>query len=143
MSEKVKDTSLDALFNHAREAATKSYSPYSKFSVGAAIRTQSGNIHSGANVENAAYPLGSCAEASAISAMIGFGESVITDIAIVSLEVNPCFPCGGCRQRISEFATRATRIHVVDTSGTVQSFTVDDLLPHAFGPHALNMDQRA
>lgn len=131
------------LFDLAREAATKAYAPYSQFSVGAAIRTPMGNIHTGANVENASYPLGSCAEASAISAMIGLGEREIADIAIISLQNNPCFPCGGCRQRISEFATHATRIHVMDARGHVQSFPVNDLLPHAFGPHALNRDNRA
>lgn len=139
----INENSLQQLFDVAREAAKKAYAPYSKFSVGAAILTSSGHIHSGANIENAAYPLGSCAEASAISAMIGHGEREISDIAIVSLQTNPCFPCGGCRQRISEFASRATRIHVVDASGAVQSFSVSDLLPHAFGPHALNMDHRA
>ena len=137
------EQSLEQLFDLAREAATKAYAPYSQFAVGAAIRTPSGNIHSGTNVENAAYPLGSCAEASAISAMIALGEREIADIAVVSLQNNPCYPCGGCRQRISEFATSATRIHVMDTKGTVQSYTIDDLLPHAFGPHALNKDQRA
>ena len=137
------DQSLQQLFDHAREAATKAYAPYSQFSVGAAIRTPAGHIHSGGNVENASYPLGSCAEASAISAMIALGEREIADIAVISLQNNPCYPCGGCRQRISEFATSATRIHVIDATGTIRSFTIDDLLPHAFGPHALNKDHRA
>lgn len=137
------EQSLQQLFDHAREAATKAYSPYSQFSVGAAIRTPSGNIHSGANVENASYPLGSCAEASAISAMIALGEREIADIAIIALQKNPCYPCGGCRQRISEFATQATRIHVMDESGSILSHSIDDLLPHAFGPHAINKDHRA
>ncbi len=143
MSANMDALTLNTLFDRAREAAAKAYAPYSKFSVGAAIRTPSGHVYSGSNIENAAYPLGSCAEASAISAMVGQGEREISDIAIVSLQANPCFPCGGCRQRISEFASRTTRIHVVDAKGVVQSFTVDDLLPHAFGPHALNMDHRA
>lgn len=129
---------LEQLFDLAREAATKAYAPYSKFSVGAAIRSVSGAIHSGANVENAAYPLGSCAEASAISAMIRNGDDKIADIAIVSLQNNPCYPCGGCRQRIAEFATPATRIHVMSADGKIVTHRVDDLLPHAFGPHALN-----
>lgn len=137
------ENSLEKLFDLAREAATKAYAPYSQFSVGAAIRTPAGNMHSGSNIENAAYPLGSCAEASAISAMIALGEREISDIAVISLQNNPCFPCGGCRQRISEFATRATRIHVIDATGTIHSYSVDDLLPHAFGPHALNKDFRA
>ena len=131
------ETALAQLFDHAREAATKAYAPYSQFSVGAAIRSASGNIYSGGNVENASYPLGSCAEASAISAMIGLGDREIADIAIVSLQNNPCHPCGGCRQRIAEFATRTTKIHVVNADGSFQSYSVDELLPHAFGPHAL------
>jgi cytidine deaminase len=134
------EQSLEQLFDLAREAATKAYAPYSQFAVGAAIRTPAGNMHSGGNVENASYPLGSCAEASAISAMIALGEREIADIAVVSLQNNPCYPCGGCRQRISEFATSATRIHVIDASGAIHSYSVDDLLPHAFGPHALNKD---
>jgi cytidine deaminase len=137
------DQSLHQLFDHAREAATKAYAPYSQFSVGAAIRSTSGKIFSGSNVENAAYPLGSCAEASAISAMISLGEREISDIAVVALQANPCYPCGGCRQRISEFATHATRIHVMDATGTILTHTIDELLPHAFGPHALNLDHRA
>lgn len=137
------DDGLDRLFDLARHAATRAYAPYSQFSVGAAIRTRSGTLVSGANVENASYPLGSCAEASAISAMIGAGERDIADIAVISLNTNPCYPCGGCRQRISEFATRATRIHVMAADGTILSSTLDDLLPHAFGPHALNQDHRA
>lgn len=137
------DQALVRLFDLAREAATKAYAPYSQFSVGAAIRTPAGNMHSGANVENASYPLGSCAEASAISAMIALGEREIADIAIISSQNNPCYPCGGCRQRISEFATLATRIHVIDATGAILSYSVEDLLPHAFGPHALNKDHRA
>ena len=137
------DNALNQLFDHAREAATNAYAPYSQFSVGAAIRTPSGKIFAGANVENAAYPLGSCAEASAISAMISLGEREIADIAVVALQANPCYPCGGCRQRISEFATHATRIHVIDPAGNIHTHTIGELLPHAFGPHALNLDHRA
>lgn len=137
------DQSLQQLFDLAREAATKAYAPYSQFAVGASIRTPAGNMHSGANVENASYPLGSCAEASAISAMIALGEREIADIAVMSLQNNPCYPCGGCRQRIAEFATLSTRIHVITSDGTIRTHTVDELLPHAFGPHALNKDLRA
>jgi cytidine deaminase len=136
------DNALRHLFDIAHEAATKAYAPYSQFSVGAAIRTSSGKIYSGANVENASYPLGSCAEASAISAMIGLGEREIADIAIVSLQHNPCYPCGGCRQRIFEFATHATRVHVMAMDHNISSYSIADLLPHAFGPHGVNKDQR-
>lgn len=132
------DERLQQLFDLAHEAATKAYAPYSQFAVGAAILSASGHMYSGANVENAAYPLGSCAEASAISAMIREGENRIADIAIISLQNNPCYPCGGCRQRIAEFATPKTRIHVLNSDGTMMTHHIDDLLPHAFGPHALN-----
>lgn len=137
------DADLARLFDIARDAAKKSYSPYSRFPVGAAIMTTTGQICSGANVENAAYPLGSCAEASAISAMVALGEKAIANIVVISLQNNPCYPCGGCRQRISEFATPTTRIHVIDVAGRIRSHTVDDLLPHAFGPHAMNKDVRS
>ena len=137
------DNDLKKLFDLAREAATKAYAPYSQFSVGAAIRTPAGNIHSGANVENASYPQGACAEASAISAMIALGERDIADIAVMSLQNNPCYPCGGCRQRIAEFASAATRIHVIDQDNVILSYTVDELLPHAFGPHALAINHKS
>ena len=137
------DVNLSELFDLAREAAGQAYAPYSKFSVGAAILSTSGKIYSGANVENASYPLGSCAEASAISAMVRAGDHEIADIAVISLQNNPCYPCGGCRQRIAEFAKHVTRIHVIGTDQKILSYHMDDLLPHAFGPHALNQDHRA
>jgi len=136
------DVNLTDLFDQALDAAQHAYAPYSKFLVGAAIRTSSGKIYSGAYVENAAYPLGSCAEASAISAMIRGSDHEIADIAIISLQNNPCYPCGGCRQRIAEFSKRITRIHVIGADHNISSYNMDDLLPHAFGPHALNQDHR-
>ena len=134
------DTALQTLFDSADAAAQNAYAPYSNFSVGAAILTASGKVYSGCNVENAAYPLGSCAEAGAISAMVLAGETSIVDIAIVSAESNPCYPCGGCRQRISEFSTRATRVHLRDgVTGKSISHSMDDLLPHSFGPRDLKI----
>jgi cytidine deaminase len=119
-------------------AAQKAYAPYSNFSVGAAIRTASGHILSGCNVENAAYPAGTCAEAGAIAAMIAAGETTISDIAIVGVKSNPCYPCGACRQRIFEFANRSTRVHLRDgVTGKSITHSVDELLPHAFGPRDL------
>lgn len=128
---------LKALFDAAYAIAPKAYAPYSGFSVGAAIRTVKGQIYTGCNVENAAYPVGTCAEAGAIAAMIAVGDTTIADIAIVSPNANPCMPCGGCRQRISEFSTAATRIHVLDQKGEALSYAVVELLPFAFGPGAL------
>jgi cytidine deaminase len=128
------DTTLKALFDAADKAAQKAYAPYSKFSVGAAIRTASGRILAGCNVENAAYPAGTCAEAGAIAAMIAAGETIIADIAIVGVKSNPCYPCGACRQRIFEFSDAATRIHMRDeVTGEAITHSIDALLPHAFG----------
>jgi len=132
------DASLKALFDAADHAAQKAYAPYSNFSVGAAIRTASGHILSGCNVENAAYPAGTCAEAGAIAAMIAAGETKISDIAIVGVKSNPCYPCGACRQRIFEFSDAATRVHLRDgATGEAITHSIDALLPHAFGPRDL------
>jgi len=132
------DATLKALFDAADHAAQKAYAPYSNFSVGAAIRTASGHILSGCNVENAAYPAGTCAEAGAIAAMIAAGETKISDIAIVGIKSNPCYPCGACRQRIFEFSDAATRLHLRDgATGEAITHSIDAMLPHAFGPRDL------
>ena len=135
------DAALKALFDAADLAAQKAYAPYSNFSVGAAIRTPSGHILSGCNVENAAYPAGTCAEAGAIAAMVAAGETKISDIAIVGVKSNPCYPCGACRQRIFEFSDAATRVHLRDgATGEAITHSIDGLLPHAFGPRDLRID---
>ena len=128
---------LDALFTAARDAREKAYAPYSKFLVGAAILTPSGAIFAGANVENAAYPQGTCAEASAISAMIFGGERVISAIAVIGAGEALVTPCGGCRQRIREFAGPDTPIHIYAPEGHRATFSLDQLLPHSFGPEHL------
>ncbi|NBU14136.1 MAG: cytidine deaminase [Alphaproteobacteria bacterium] len=132
------DASLKALFDAADKAAAKAYAPYSKFSVGAAIRTSTGYIVAGCNVENAAYPAGTCAEAGAIAAMVAQGETKIVEIAIVGVKTNPCYPCGACRQRIFEFSDTSTRVHLRDgVTGEAITHSIDALLPHAFGPRDL------
>lgn len=132
------DDHLKSIFDAADKAAAKAYAPYSKFFVGAAIRASSGQIISGCNVENAAYPAGTCAEAGAIAAMIAQGESKIAEIAIVGVKSNPCYPCGACRQRIFEFSDIATRVHLRDgATGKAITHSIDSLLPHAFGPRDL------
>jgi cytidine deaminase len=132
------DASLKALFDAADKAAAKAYAPYSKFLVGAAIRTSTGSIIAGCNVENAAYPAGTCAEAGAIAVMIAEGETTIVDIAIVGVKSNPCYPCGACRQRIFEFSDASTRVHLRDgVTGEAITHSIDTLLPHAFGPRDL------
>ena len=110
------------------------YAPYSRFKVGAAVRTPGGAVFSGGNVENAAYPEGVCAETSAISAMALAGERRIVEICVVGDGDALCTPCGGCRQRIREFADARTTIHVAGPDGVRKTFTLADLLPESFGP---------
>ena len=116
----------------------KAYVPYSGFSVGAAILDEKGNIHSGANIENAAYPQGCCAEASAISAMIMAGGRQVRKIAVAGRGEFLCTPCGGCRQKIREFGTAETQIVICDEAAPRQTFTLDALLPFSFGPDNLH-----
>ena len=128
------DENLEALFAAAEAAREHAYAPYSRFLVGAAIRAPSGAIYAGCNVENAAYPQGSCAEAGAIAAMALAGERKIVEIVVVGDGEDLCTPCGGCRQRIREFADAATRVHIAGLAGVRASFTLEELLPHSFGP---------
>jgi cytidine deaminase len=132
-------TSLEALFEAAKAAQTKAHAPYSRFRVGAAIATADGRIFTGCNVENAAYPVGSCAEAGAISAMVAAGERRIAAIVVMGEGDNLVTPCGGCRQRIREFAAPETPIHVAGPDGIRKSFTLDELLPFSFGPDNLGV----
>ncbi|MCB8821727.1 cytidine deaminase [Microvirga rosea] len=129
--------SLDELFSAARAIQQKAYAPYSRFKVGAAIMTPSGQIFAGCNVENAAYPIGTCAEAGAIAAMVAAGESRIAAIVVMGEGESLVTPCGGCRQRIREFASPETPIHVAGPEGIRKSFTLDVLLPFSFGPENL------
>ena len=121
----------------AIDAMRKGYAPYSQFQVGAAIRDEQGIVHVGANVENAAYPQGVCAEASAISAMVVAGGQKIQAIAIAASGEHLCTPCGGCRQRIREFANGDAVIIIADEISERARFTLATLLPHSFGPENL------
>ncbi len=136
MSKNAEDT-LTELFAAAKAAHARAYAPYSRFNVGAAIRAPSGAIYSGCNVENAAYPQGACAEAGAIAAMALGGERRIVEIVVVGDGEALCTPCGGCRQRIREFADPNTPIHIAGPEGVRASFTLEELLPHSFGPDHL------
>jgi cytidine deaminase len=132
---------LDELFAAAAAARAKAYAPYSRFTVGAAIRDADGHVHAGCNIENAAYPIGHCAEASAIAAMVMAGAGTIAEIAVVggrrdAAEVL-CPPCGGCRQRIREFGGQTALVHMRDGDGAVTSMTLEALLPLSFGPDHL------
>ena len=128
---------LDTLFEAARAIQAKAYAPYSRFKVGAAIAASDGRIFAGCNVENAAYPVGSCAEAGAISAMVAAGATRIAAIVVMGEGEHLVTPCGGCRQRIREFAAPETAIHVAGPEGVRRSFTLDELLPFSFGPDHL------
>jgi len=113
------------------------HAPYSKFPVGAALRSRSGQVFTGCNVENSAYPLGTCAEAGAIAAMAAAGERVIEVLVTVADGDLLATPCGGCRQKIREFATPSTVIHVAGPEGVRKTYTMDELLPDSFGPENL------
>lgn len=119
-----------------RDAATQvrenAHAPYSNFKVGAAIRTASGTIYQGCNVENVAYPEGTCAEAGAIAAMCAAGEREIAEVYVIAQSPAPVPPCGGCRQKIAEFAARDVVVTLATTDGNEQRMTVGDLLPGAF-----------
>ncbi len=129
---------LDLLIQSATEACHHAYAPYSRFPVGAAVLDEHGAIHSGCNVENAAYPSGSCAEEQAIGSMVVQGGRRIRQIVIVGRSDVPVTPCGACRQRIREFGDAQTQIHVVDLDrGLQRSYTIGELLPEAFGPENL------
>jgi len=123
----------------AVEARSKAYAPYSRFLVGAAVKDEKGAVHAGCNVENAAYPEGTCAEAGAIAAMILAGGRKITEAAVVGAGDALVTPCGGCRQKLREFGAAELAIHVCDETGKVKrSFTLAELLPSSFGPENLS-----
>jgi cytidine deaminase len=128
---------LETLFDEAKAARARAYAPYSRFPVGAALRTRGGAVFSGCNVENAAYPLGVCAESAAIAAMVGAGETKIAEILVLGPGPARVAPCGACRQRIAEFADEATAIHLADGTGAAETLLLADLLPRAFGPASL------
>ncbi len=127
-------TSDKELFDRAVAVRAQAHAGYSGFKVGAAILDADGAIWIGCNVENAAYPLGACAEAGAISAMVAGGGRRIRRIAIVGGrdELEKCPPCGGCRQRIAEFATPETRVVLFESSGEPCEFEIGALLPLSF-----------
>ena len=126
-----------ALFAAAEAVRARAYAPYSGFHVGAAILADDGNIYTGCNVENAAYPVGNCAEPSAIAAMLAGGGKRIRRIYVTGPGTTPVTPCGGCRQRIREFADLDVEVisHGVDGEPLVR--TLEHLLPHSFGPEFL------
>jgi cytidine deaminase len=133
---------LTTLFEAALTAQRAAYAPYSGYRVGAALRSVSGGIFAGCNVENASFPVGTCAEAGAIAAMIAAGERAIAELLVIGDGEALVTPCGACRQRIREFAAPETPIHIADRAGIRASFTQSSLLPHSFGPDNLAPNRR-
>lgn len=127
----------EALFEAAEKARARAYAPYSGFAVGAAILADDGHVYAGCNVENAAYPQGNCAEASAIAAMIMGGGRRILRVYVTGPGAAPVTPCGGCRQRLREFAAPDVEVISHGVDGTPLVRTLAQLLPHSFGPEFL------
>jgi cytidine deaminase len=131
------DAVLQALLAAARQARQHSYSPYSRYAVGAAVLDETGAIHAGCNVENAAYPQGWCAEATALGAMVMAGGTRAVAVLVAGPGPETITPCGGCRQKLREFGDAHTLVIAADSGGVKQSWTLEQLLPHSFGPEHL------
>jgi homotetrameric cytidine deaminase len=121
----------DRMVSLARTAMDRAYAPYSHFGVGVALRDETGALHSGANVENGAYPQGACAEASAIGALVTAGGHRIEEVVVMA-DTELIVPCGGCRQRLAEFAAAGTPVHLSGPEGVRRTVTLAELLPLAF-----------
>jgi cytidine deaminase len=123
----------------ASAARANAHAPYSGFAVGACLRGKSGRLYAGCNVENVAYPQGQCAEATAVGVMVAAGEKEIVEILLVADSGEPVSPCGGCRQRLSEFAGPDTPVHLCGLDGLRRTVTLGELLPLSFGPRQLGI----
>lgn len=130
-------SSIQFMIDQARLMMDKSHSPYSNFRVGTCLKTDAGNYYYGCNIENASYSLTLCAEACAIANMVSAGEQTINEVVVVSSGTQLCAPCGACRQRILEFATIDTRIHVCDQNGLHKTMLLEELLPLSFNKQNL------
>ena len=133
----------DALYQTARITRVKAYVPYSGFAVGAALRTESGAIFSGCNVENASFGLTTCAERNAIAAMVADAEYKISKLIVVTDTPEPATPCGACRQVIAEFATPKTRVVCANLNGDCREFTMEELLPAQFEKKTLKQGHKS
>lgn len=120
------------LYEAAKAAMAKAYVPYSKFPVGAAVRTEDGNIFAGANIEIASYPEGWCAETTALGHYVMGGGGRITEIAVTAERMARITPCGGCRQRLAEFAGPDAKLYLCDETGVVETVRLGDMLPLGF-----------
>ena len=117
------------LLQAATAVRERAYAPYSRFKVGAALRSTSGAVHVGCNVENVAYPEGTCAEAGAIAAMIAAGDTHIAEVLVIADSPDPVPPCGGCRQKLAEFARHDTPVLLATVAGATLATTIGALLP--------------
>ncbi|PYM91804.1 MAG: cytidine deaminase [Candidatus Rokuibacteriota bacterium] len=129
--------SIASMVELARRALANAYAPYSRFRVGACVRAESDRLYAGCNVENAAYPITQCAEATAIGALVAGGDRRILEVVILTEGTEPCAPCGRCRQQLAEFARPDARIHLCGPEGVRATTTLGELLPLAFGPDTL------
>jgi cytidine deaminase len=125
------------LLTAARAVRERAHAPYSRFKVGAALLDEQGRIHTGCNVENAAYPQGLCAEAGAIAALVAACGTRIEAVVVVGEGAQPCTPCGGCRQKLREFAREDAPVIVADLQLVRARYTLGELLPASFGPDHL------
>jgi len=131
----------DDLYPAARAVRERAYAPYSRYLVGAALRDEHGLVHVAANVENAAYPQGQCAEASAIGVMIAAGGRRIVEALVIADErLGLPSPCGACRQRLREFMALDAPVHLAGSAGVIRTVTLGDLLPMSFGPEHLGRE---
>ena len=128
---------IEPMLELARRALANAHAPYSRFRVGACLRAASGRLHAGCNVENAAYPVGQCAEATAIGAMVAAGDREIVEVVVATEGPELCPPCGRCRQQLAEFAGPETPVHLCGPEGVRVSTTLGQLLPLAFGKGSL------
>lgn len=128
-----------SLRDAARHVRNNAYAPYSGFKVGAAIVGSNGEIYAGVNVENVAYPEGTCAEAGAIAAMVAAGTTSLSEVYVIADSPDPVAPCGGCRQKLAEFGAADVKVTLATLGGTEHETTIGDLLPGAFGPHHMSL----
>ncbi len=127
-----------SLIDAAREVRENAYAPYSHFKVGAAVRGRSGEVYTGCNVENIAYPEGTCAEAGAIAAMVAAGETELVEVAVIADSPTPVSPCGGCRQKLAEFGRADVAVTLATTDGKSEETTIGSLLPGVFSAHHMD-----
>jgi cytidine deaminase len=128
---------LGPMLDLARRALANAHAPYPRFRVGACLRAAGGRLYAGCNVENSAYPVGQCAEATAIGAMVAAGDREIAEVLVATEGPELCTPCGRCRQQLAEFARPDVRVHLCGPEGVRRTVTLGELLPLAFGPETL------